>query len=170
MQQYNCTQCGKEFRNPPSDRSKFCSLNCKANSQIKDYKHICKRCDKSFISKDKIRSYCSRPCAAMSRPKGIVAWNKGIKFEKISGSKHWNWKGGNRRGKRGAEQRRFRNSVLKRDGYQCVLCGDDDRLIADHIKSYAEYPELREVVSNGRTLCYDCNYESTYIKKEWQVA
>jgi 5-methylcytosine-specific restriction endonuclease McrA len=31
------------------------------------------------------------------------------------------------------------------------------RLEADHIKPFCRFPELRLVVSNGRTLCKDCH-------------
>ena len=105
------------------------------------------------------------------KKEGRTSWNKGKRFLQISGKNHWNWSGGGHRGKRGSEQRRFRNAVLERDNYTCTICGGTDKkLIADHIKPYAYYPELREDVTNGRTLCIDCNHQVTYVKKEWLVA
>jgi 5-methylcytosine-specific restriction endonuclease McrA len=47
------------------------------------------------------------------------------------------------------EGRIFKEQVLKRDGYKCVLCGDKDNLIADHIKPYLSYTEERFSVDNG---------------------
>ncbi len=56
------------------------------------------------------------------------------------------------------EYRLWRESVFKRDDWTCVLCDDRGvKIHADHIKPYAQYPELRYVVSNGRTLCVPCH-------------
>lgn len=53
----------------------------------------------------------------------------------------------------------WREAVFKRDKYQCVIGGKkhSNRLEADHIKKWADYPELRFKVSNGRTLCKECH-------------
>jgi len=178
MLDIKCLKCAKTFQDYPSNNRKFCSKKCKANDQVIDKTLSCNNCNKTFTFQRNNRSYnrrkyCSSGClkeALRIIKTGCVVWNKGIKYDAISGDKHWNWKGGNRRGKRGSEQRRFRIAVLKRDNYSCVKCNaTDKKLIADHIKPYAYYPELREVIDNGRTLCVDCNYESTYIKKEWSI-
>lgn len=56
-----------------------------------------------------------------------------------------------------AAYKKWRASVLLRDGFKCVVCGRGRReakvLQADHIRSWARYPELRFSVENGRTLC-----------------
>lgn len=84
--------------------------------------------------------------------------------------KHWNWKGGIIRlhktekylARRTMEYRIWREAVFKRDNYICVFCSYDRGgiLEADHIKSWALYPELRFVVENGRTLCHDCHVKT----------
>lgn len=51
----------------------------------------------------------------------------------------------------------WRKLVFKRDNYSCVLCGSQNKLEADHIKSYSKFPELRYELSNGRTLCNECH-------------
>lgn len=56
------------------------------------------------------------------------------------------------------EYRLWREAVFKRDDWTCVWCfkrGGD--LEADHIKSFANHPELRFVLDNGRTLCIPCH-------------
>ena len=57
------------------------------------------------------------------------------------------------------EYKEWRKKVFQRDGYKCVLCGDEKsgNLEADHIKDFASYPELRLEVNNGRTLCKECH-------------
>lgn len=57
----------------------------------------------------------------------------------------------------------FRATVFARDNHACVLCGNTQKLIADHIKPYAHYPALRYTPENGRTLCVNCHRKtSTY--------
>ena len=52
----------------------------------------------------------------------------------------------------------WRKAVYDRDGYTCQCCGKvGGRLNAHHIKSFAEYPELRFDVDNGITLCDRCH-------------
>lgn len=56
--------------------------------------------------------------------------------------------------------------VLERDGYMCTVCSESsDHLQVDHIKSWADYPELRFDQDNCRTLCMPCHYYVTYKKK-----
>lgn len=52
----------------------------------------------------------------------------------------------------------WRRAVLRRDGRACTVCGINKvPLHADHIKRWSDYPELRFVVDNGRTLCVPCH-------------
>ena len=52
----------------------------------------------------------------------------------------------------------WRRAVLIRDDYTCQDCGRRSRHNhAHHIKLKSEYPELRLVISNGKTLCRDCH-------------
>lgn len=46
----------------------------------------------------------------------------------------------------------------------CACCGYDDHLEAHHIFNYADYPELRDDVTNGVVLCKWCHkkYHSKY--------
>ena len=93
---------------------------------------------------------------------GHVAWNKGMKFIKISGSAHWAWKGGisstNSKIRNSLEYNQWRTSVFKRDSYICQICGQwGGKLNAHHIKPFAYFPELRFDVENGQTLCLNCH-------------
>ena len=61
------------------------------------------------------------------------------------------------------EYKLWRTAVFERDNYTCIWCADKQEvghrviLNADHIKSFAEYPELRFAIDNGRTLCLSCH-------------
>ena len=59
----------------------------------------------------------------------------------------------------------WRNSVFERDGFRCVMCGDEKggNLQADHIYPFAMFPQHRFDTDNGRTLCVPCHTQtSTY--------
>lgn len=74
-----------------------------------------------------------------------------------------NWKGGvtpiNEKLRKSYKTKNWRRKVFERDGYACVFGGKahGNNLQADHIKTWADHPKLRFVVSNGRTLCVNCH-------------
>ena len=73
---------------------------------------------------------------------------------------HWrehNGIGGNAKKRISYSYRQWRRKVLERDHYTCQNCGSKDKLHVHHIKSFSEYPELREEISNGVTLCEKCH-------------
>ena len=63
--------------------------------------------------------------------------------------------------------REWRKSIFIRDNYTCVLCKQrGGKLVADHIKPWALFPEFRYDISNGRTLCHKCHVKTdTYAGK-----
>lgn len=59
------------------------------------------------------------------------------------------------------EYKLWRMAVLKRDGFKCKKChkklAKGSPLQVHHIRKYADYPELRFILSNGITLCWNCH-------------
>ena len=92
-----------------------------------------------------------------------VAWNKGKSATWAIGEKNVNWRGGVERQKElrkircSAEYTIWRCKVLVRDNFTCILCKTYPSVIADHIKSFSNFPELRFDVDNGRTVCKKCH-------------
>jgi len=87
------------------------------------------------------------------------------------GDKSHFWQGGrtsiNAKIRNSLEYKLWREAVLKRDNWTCVVCnvrGGD--LEADHIKQFAYFPSLRFDISNGRTLCEECHKTTdTYLNR-----
>ena len=94
-----------------------------------------------------------------------------IKISKARKGKNSNlWKGGitpiNKKQRQTFDIRLWRLYVFERDNYTCQICNISNvYLHADHIKSFADYPELRSDINNGRTLCRPCHYYVTFKKK-----
>ncbi len=135
----------------------------------------CPACGAGFSVKQSLDRiiHCSRSCARKGKPSPRAggkaspetrAKQRAAKLG-IRGESHWNWRGGKRSERKRAMARdeyiQWRKSVFERDDYTCVECGSRGcELHADHIKPWAEYPDFRYVVSNGRTLCVACHYKT----------
>lgn len=117
--------------------------------------------------------------------KGRTPWNKGKKGVQVSwlkgkknpsltkrnlennskrtGENAYHWKGGKTTRERKILMARlpyklWRIGVMERDNWTCQNCGVRGvPLEAHHIKTWAEYPELRYELSNGVALCLPCH-------------
>lgn len=157
-----CLHCKNEFvfrlvrLNETLTRGKFCSLVCKRQYYliIKN----CLTCGKDFkVFPHKIKEgkgfYCSKECMQISP----------IYLQKLPRAEtHHAWKGGvtpeRHRIRMSTSYKKWRTEVFKRDNYTCQICSQrGGQIQADHIKSFAIFPDLRLDLNNGRTLCKPCH-------------
>lgn len=57
------------------------------------------------------------------------------------------------------ESRLWTETVKKRDGGKCRVCGSTSKLHAHHIKLRSKHPELALDLDNGITLCFSCHMD-----------
>ena len=145
-----CPTCLKPFHPWITHRSTqvFCRMKCIRRTQ--EFKDNLSRVNTGRID----------PTRGKPRPnragKNCHFWRGGV--SKINRTERQNFS-------RTTEYRNFREEVLKRDSYRCVLCGEHSYkgrgthcyLYIDHIKPYSLFPELRTDTNNARTLCGSCN-------------
>lgn len=127
---------------------------CKCGQLKSFYAKVCRKCSYKIIAQLRIGVKLSEE------------WKRHIS-ESQRGSKGNNWKGGvtpiNKLLRSGAKFKNWRNEVFKRDNWTCQECKRrGGELHPDHIKPFAEFPELRFDVDNGRTLCKECHQKKHY--------
>lgn len=167
-----CEQCKNEFT-PVQDwlRRRYCSIQCGYLAKRRDVLFFCEECKQEKLrrGKEKNKRFCSRECMLVWRSREVKVGNidlsGGYRFGR--GEDNPNWKGGvspiNEMLRKTKEQKAWGKAVFKRDNYTCQFCGKrGGYLEADHIKQFALYPDLRTVLSNGRTLCLDC-HRTTFV-------
>ena len=151
--------------------------------KIEKIQVICKFCRSNFLTHTwKIKQgkgkYCSRICYLKSKV-GRKAWNKGKKMPKIAGSNSPHWKGGissqNHLIRTSAEYRNLIREIIKRDNYQCKLCGQiGGKLHVDHRLPFSLFSKERLNPKNLNTLCITCHkaktrYDYKFIKRVWPI-
>jgi hypothetical protein len=167
METKKCLVCSQDFEkkidcsNFNWRKRKCCSRRCSALLLKKNNKGICSNTGRTHFKK----GISVSPNTQFK--KGDVSYWRGKKNPFFSGENNPKWKGGiypeQLRIRHSPEMKRWSREVLKRDNYTCVKCGrkrkPGDRVLleADHIKSFAKYPELRFDLNNGRTLCRECH-------------
>lgn len=150
-----CPKCKKEFLVKPARvkrtiREIHCSWVCAWNNQTKK---LCKICGKEILVYPCLierKKFCSKECSYLGLPNYKGGSTKKLKALRAT-----------------KEYKQLRAFALQRDSYTCVLCGAKEGLIMDHIKSFAEYPELRFDHKNVRIICKECNLETDTYKRLW---
>lgn len=171
-----CEICRKKAYKRPCEvaKAKFCSYKCKYIAQTKRTpgEHgrwlggvrtkLCVGCFKPFHWEEQRKpystflkqKYCTLDCSRehqteyVCKGKDKPNWNGGPQSPQAERASAYQTK----------EYKEWRKSVFERDNYTCQFCGyRGGDLNADHIKTWAEFPDLRYKVSNGRTLCVPCH-------------
>lgn len=135
---------------------------------------FCERCKKEFVANyanyHKVK-FCSYECSNQGKCGRLG--KKGSEKQRLVmrsrlADKHPRWKGGNSRyyrlGYYSNEYKLWRKSVFVRDNFTCQSCGSMGYITAHHIKSFANYPELRFEITNGLTLCEPCHSKTDNYK------
>ena len=164
---YRCQVCGKQKPHTSqrplrfeSASARFCSNRCAGIWKFQEHSVI-----QQALSSGRIRG-CQHP-AWQNRPQPNP---KGQPRHDMRGSRNPHWRGGTS-GPRQLEMGRWRyqawrSAILRRDAFQCVLCGSNERLEANHIELWSEAPEKRYDERNGVTLCRPCHRSIRH--HEWQ--
>ncbi len=137
-----CHYCGTDFPSPPSNRQKFCSMQCRRAGLHVD--RICKTCGVAFrVRKTAISektnasgNFCSRGCYEIHM----------CKTERVNG--------------RGSRWSAIRKEALRRTPF-CATCGKTRRLQVHHIIPYRL--TMDNTQSNLVPLCISCHKSAESI-------
>lgn len=169
--EYQCDECGKTFTGNVNNDRKFCSIECKAKVQSREYtgkdhpnhakiKRICPTCQESFQtipSRNERRTYCSNDC-------------RGEAYSSMyRGDDNPFWKGGTEYWRSGIYSE-LRKRIIERDGGICQGCGSENGLQIHHIIPLHIFSERFDDLDDSRgegmdphtdsnliTLCSDCH-------------
>jgi hypothetical protein len=168
-----CRICNRNFYviAARSNTAKYCSNQCRLtalhddNSGEAHPKYLAsvvreKRCqgcggifkhdNKKPITSFTLQKFCTKQCADLYG-------------SRLKGHDHPNFKGKlARRRDRGTSHSRWATRVLQRDGYRCMRCGvsgETATLQAHHKFPFELFPDKRDDVNNGTTLCSRCHWD-----------
>jgi 5-methylcytosine-specific restriction endonuclease McrA len=125
------------------------------------YKCVCDCGEVKIINGNSLRRGLTKSCGCLKIEMNMKQYDNGVS------TGYYHQKRLNASNQK--EHKAFRKAVLERDNYTCTVCGKmaEAGLCAHHIKSWSLYPELRNVVSNGITLCRKCHAKAhTLYPKE----
>ncbi len=133
----NCITCNKEYAKPST-----CSL-------------------KEWGT----RKFCSYSCRRFTQEvKNRISATKKSSPDTLRGERHHNWKGGvwaeQDTARHSAQYKTWRDSVYRKDNWSCADCGihcQKGNIVAHHLVSFADHPELRYEINNGQVLCRPCH-------------
>lgn len=168
-----CEICSKEYYVIPAraESTKFCSIKCKGVSISKNnigtlhpryiksiVRHkICEGCGclmkhkpTKTITSFLLQKFCTKKCADEHGLRYFGEANKKYKGDAA------------RRKNRTSMHSRWATKVIQRDSYKCMRCnvsGEVASLQAHHIFPFELFPDKRDEIENGITLCSKCHWE-----------
>lgn len=169
-----CKVCKKEFQvqSYRKETAKFCSRVCFENSGLSrermkgnTYALGNKLSEKTRKQMSNTRKRLgTKPPSWKGKKHSEETKRKMSEWQK--GENSPSWKGGiSRPFHCGEIYRNWTKKVFERDNYICWICEDKGgELNGHHLKSWADYPELRYDVNNGVTLCKVCHKLYGYHK------
>ena len=144
-----------EHENHKGDRTRL----LQRGRAIKKDTHICNSC----ATRERLK--INHPMRGKHHSKETKEKMRLLKLGMYDGDKHYNWNPNLTDEERARKNVHRRNTpedfawikaVLKRDNYQCQICGKrNNRLCVHHLNGHASFPEERFIVENGITLCKD---------------
>lgn len=113
-------------------------------------------------SRDKARKSAIKRGISLELRRKMIESRKRNGWNAPTGHEAPGWRGGvskpNELARKCVKFRIWRKSVFERDDYTCQICRKrGGTLHPDHIKRFADFPELRYEITNGRTLCVNCH-------------
>lgn len=185
MKKFICKNCNIEFESKKMCKSripKFCSKKCSAiyncskvetknkmsiakigkepHNKLKRYFSECLECNCQIENKYNakyIKKFCSIKCRNSNYKKRDYSHLTGTNSHLYIHGKCTQ----NEKDRKSGKYKEWRLNVFNRDNFTCVICNKKGGVLnADHILSFAHYPELRFDINNGRTLCYECHKQT----------
>lgn len=185
-----CLNCGIKFirKHDPNRIYKFCSQRCfsskrwqneeyrkemsekhKGQIKVNKGKHIQLNTGRTHFKKGEVSIFKGKHHTEESNLK-----NKLKHLGMMTGERHWNWRGGitpeSHELRNTPAYKEWRKTVYKRDYWTYQICGQKGGNIrANHIKKFADCPELRFEISNGIVICRECAlFWVVRREKDWE--
>ena len=145
---HTCKACGREFSAPKSANRKYCSQKCygKLPSSVSVQCVVCGNAYTVNRARLEITKCCSLNCAA-EYFRETKRKSSSEERRARCGTKAW---------------KRVRNSVVKRDGGRCAVCGSSEILAVHHRIPWLTCRE--DNPENLITLCKSCHYKVEFIR------
>lgn len=156
---FSCKICGTNIFSYGKTIKVYCSRKCMIKGYRRRTSVICSYCgikfekNNSHIKHGQIRGYKNHFCSTDCSRNYHVGENNANWIKDRS-----KVKSEIRCLRYSTKMKDWRESVFKRDDYTCQKCHKKGAFLnAHHIKRFADFPDLRFVISNGITLCKKCH-------------
>lgn len=152
-----CRTCDTSYHRPPSEKGQYCSTACYAASLRKRKEKACLSCGELFYPIKDNRKYCSKKCHGQA----------------ILGENHPRWNplsDENTHIRSSQKYEEWARLIKERDDFTCQICDEKGgRLRSNHIKRFIDEPSLRFELTNGVTICTNCDYRWVFNREQdWE--